>query len=243
MPKQKRDDKPKLRLSDNKGSTGFSDKSTVSVPKEKPAPKPKSRGEAANIARIGAEKFNEVRQMSQNPPAPPRTRGEAATYMKQRNATPAIAPAAAPTYSIMDRAEKGPYPATPDQQPILDRAEKGPYPANPDQGPILDRAEKAKLESLIFPEGVEAAPVAPVPAAPAAPAAAPAMAEEIPVAKPVIDENRLMGLFRKTTGTAFDPKSKMDRARLEELTSFIEQDPERLNKSDTKIALDFYRTL
>lgn len=62
-------------------------------------------------------------------------------------------------------------------------------------------------------------------------------------AAPVIDENRLMGLFRKTTGTAFDPKSKVDRARLQELTSFVEQDPTRLNKSDTRIALDFYKTL
>ena len=64
-----------------------------------------------------------------------------------------------------------------------------------------------------------------------------------PKAKVVIDENRMSALFRKTTGTNFDPKSKADKARMAELTSFIEQDPERLNKSDTKIALDFYRTL
>jgi hypothetical protein len=60
---------------------------------------------------------------------------------------------------------------------------------------------------------------------------------------PVIDEARMAALFRKTTGTAFDPKSRVDKARMADLTSFIEQDPERLNKSDTKIALDFYRTL
>jgi hypothetical protein len=60
---------------------------------------------------------------------------------------------------------------------------------------------------------------------------------------PVIDEARMAALFRKTTGTAFDPKSRVDKARMADLTSFIEQDPERLNKSDTKIALDYYRTL
>jgi hypothetical protein len=66
---------------------------------------------------------------------------------------------------------------------------------------------------------------------------------QAPEAAPVIDEARMAALFRKTTGTAFDPKSRVDKARMADLTSFIEQDPERLNKSDTKIALDYYRTL
>lgn len=64
-----------------------------------------------------------------------------------------------------------------------------------------------------------------------------------PKAKVVIDENRMSALFRKTTGTNFNPKSRVDKERMAQLTSFIEEDPERLNKSDTKIALDFYRTL
>lgn len=64
-----------------------------------------------------------------------------------------------------------------------------------------------------------------------------------PKAAPVIDEARMAALFRKTTGTAFDPKSRVDKARMADLTSFIEKDPELLNKSDTKIALDYYRTL
>ena len=66
---------------------------------------------------------------------------------------------------------------------------------------------------------------------------------EAPAAKPVIDEARMASLFRKTTGTDFNPKSRVDKERMSQLTSFIEEDPERLNKSDTKIALDFYRTL
>ena len=66
---------------------------------------------------------------------------------------------------------------------------------------------------------------------------------QAPKAAPVIDEARMAALFRKTTGTAFNPKSRVDTARMADLTSFIEKDPESLNKSDTKIALDYYRTL
>ena len=66
---------------------------------------------------------------------------------------------------------------------------------------------------------------------------------QAPKAAPVIDEARMAALFRKTTGTAFDPKSRVDTTRMADLTSFIEKDPDLLNKSDTKIALDYYRTL
>jgi len=178
---------------------------------------------------------------------------------EQQYATPAATPAAAPasksTTSLMDRAEKGPYPATPNQQPILDRAEKGPYPANPDQGSVMDRAQKAEM---IPSYGRSDEAIAEMEAARNQPTSAPspsygrsdeAIAEmeaarnQAPKAAPVIDEARMAALFRKTTGTAFDPKSRVDKARMADLTSFIEQDPERLNKSDTKIALDFYRTL
>ena len=93
--------------------------------------------------------------------------------------------------------------------------------------------ETVKLESNMFPEGVEVAATTP----------STAMAESPPKAKPVIDEDRMASLFRKTTGTDFNPKSRVDKERMAQLTSFIEEDPERLNKSDTKIALDFYRTL
>jgi hypothetical protein len=94
--------------------------------------------------------------------------------------------------------------------------------------------EKVRLESNMFPEGVEVAATTP----------STAMAESpTPAAKPAIDEARMASLFRKTTGTDFNPKSRVDKERMAQLTSFIEEDPERLNKSDTKIALDFYRTL
>ena len=67
--------------------------------------------------------------------------------------------------------------------------------------------------------------------------------DESKIGAPEISEDRMSALFRKTTGTDFNPKSRVDKERMAQLTSFIEEDPERLNKSDTKIALDFYRTL
>lgn len=94
--------------------------------------------------------------------------------------------------------------------------------------------ETVKLESNMFPEGVEVAATAP----------STTMAESpTPAAKPVIDEARMASLFRKTTGTNFNPKSRVDKERMAQLTSFVEQDTDMLNKSDTRIALDFYKTL
>jgi len=60
---------------------------------------------------------------------------------------------------------------------------------------------------------------------------------------PEISEDRMSALFRKTMGTAFDPKSKMDIGKMNQLREFVSGNPDLLNKSDTKIALDFYRTL
>lgn len=61
--------------------------------------------------------------------------------------------------------------------------------------------------------------------------------------KPQLDEGRMAALFRTTTGTSFNPKSKADMGRMQQLRDFVGQDPDMLNKSNTKIALDFYRTL
>jgi len=64
-----------------------------------------------------------------------------------------------------------------------------------------------------------------------------------PAAAPEISEDRMSALFRKTMGTAFDPKSKMDASKMNQLREFVGGNPDLLNKSDTKIALDYYRTL
>jgi hypothetical protein len=60
---------------------------------------------------------------------------------------------------------------------------------------------------------------------------------------PEISEDRMSALFRKTMGTAFDPKSKMDASKMNQLREFVSGNSDLLNKSDTKIALDYYRTL
>jgi hypothetical protein len=64
-----------------------------------------------------------------------------------------------------------------------------------------------------------------------------------PAAAPEISEDRMSALFRKTMGTSFDPKSKMDIGKMNQLREFVGGNPDLLNKSDTKIALDYYRTL
>lgn len=92
--------------------------------------------------------------------------------------------------------------------------------------------ETARLESSIFRDGVEVAATAP-----------PTAVAESPAAAPELPEDRMNALFRKTMGTAFDPKSKMDAGKMQQLRAFVSSNPDALNKSDTKIALDFYRTL
>jgi hypothetical protein len=67
--------------------------------------------------------------------------------------------------------------------------------------------------------------------------------EETLEPKPQLDEGRMAALFRTTTGTSFNPKSKADMGRMQQLRDFVDKDPDMLNKSNTKIALDFYRTL
>lgn len=95
--------------------------------------------------------------------------------------------------------------------------------------------ETVKLESSMFPEGVEIAATSP----------STAMAEAPTKAAPVeLDENRMAQLYRKTTGAVYNPEvSKAAREKMAQLKSFVSSNPEMLNKSDTKIALDFYRTL
>jgi hypothetical protein len=75
------------------------------------------------------------------------------------------------------------------------------------------------------------------------PKAIPVDEETLEPIKPQLDEGRMAALFRTTTGTSFNPKSKADMGRMQQLRDFVGKDPEMLNKSNSKIALDFYRTL
>ena len=83
----------------------------------------------------------------------------------------------------------------------------------------------------------------PVPAPELAPREMPTSPAAAPAAAPEISEDRMSALFRKTMGTSFDPKSKMDASKMNQLREFVGGNPDLLNKSDTKIALDYYRTL
>lgn len=59
-----------------------------------------------------------------------------------------------------------------------------------------------------------------------------------------LDETRMAQLYRKTTGAEYNPEvSKAAREKMAQLKSFVSNNPDMLNKSDTRIALDFYKTL
>jgi hypothetical protein len=64
---------------------------------------------------------------------------------------------------------------------------------------------------------------------------------EAPKESAVVDPERLDSLFKKTMGTSFDPNSKMYRDKREALTKMLASDPTLLEKSDTQVALEFYR--
>jgi len=51
---------------------------------------------------------------------------------------------------------------------------------------------------------------------------------------------RATAVFKKATGTAFDPKSKVDRARLKELEDVIRSNPKLADASDNKISMAWY---
>lgn len=104
------------------------------------------------------------------------------------------------------------------------------------QAPPVPSPEMAPREPQTPASMAQAAPSATMAEAPTSTEAMP------PKATPVIDDNRLMGLFSKTMGTEFDPKSRLDRSKLDELRGFVESNPDMLGKSDTKIALDYYRS-
>lgn len=55
------------------------------------------------------------------------------------------------------------------------------------------------------------------------------------------EDPKLMSVFKTTMGSEFDPKSKSDMRRLEELRSFMSSKPELEGMSANKIALAFYR--
>ena len=63
-------------------------------------------------------------------------------------------------------------------------------------------------------------------------------AASAPVAGP---ERDMDALFTKATGTSFEPKSRVDVARKAELEDFLKSNPDLAGKSDTQVALQWYR--
>lgn len=55
-----------------------------------------------------------------------------------------------------------------------------------------------------------------------------------------VPEDTLAALFKKTHGGPFDPKSKMDKAKMATITSMIEENRDLLNLSPTQFALKVY---
>jgi len=55
--------------------------------------------------------------------------------------------------------------------------------------------------------------------------------------------DRLNALFKKATGSSYDPNSRVDRQRATDLERLIASQPELADASDTKIALAWYKSL
>jgi hypothetical protein len=98
--------------------------------------------------------------------------------------------------------------------------------------------------SALFPDGIEMPADTPS-ASRAAPAAAapklrdsPTPAAAAPAAGP---ERDMDALFLKATGTPFEPKSRVDVARKAQLEDLLKSKPELAGKSDTQVALQWYR--
>lgn len=124
-----------------------------------------------------------------------------------------------------------PMPAAPTEAPAKPEFDGSALASAMEKAPAVQPAEKAPTEAA----AMEAYKTIEAGQAPKA-----TVVSEQPTAE--VPEDRLMGLFRKTMGSEFDPKSRMDRSKLDDLRSFVSSNPDALNKSDTKIALDYYRS-
>jgi hypothetical protein len=70
----------------------------------------------------------------------------------------------------------------------------------------------------------------------ARPAPAPAAAAEP-------DEAEMQRLFKVTMGTSFDPKSRMDRGKMEQMKQFFAEQGGLKGRTANRFALDYYKTL
>lgn len=97
----------------------------------------------------------------------------------------------------------------------------------------LDKVQaELKMEPTIFPKSGSLSDMAraPIPEIMKAPAPA------------TLSGDRIQSLFKKATGTSFDPKSQKDKAARAELEALISGRPDLADASDNKIALAWYKS-
>ena len=119
-------------------------------------------------------------------------------------------------------------------------------------GEPTQKEARLGVGSALFPEGIkmpettpmtqEKPPIFSEPKASAAPTAKAASAAPAAPAAPAAGRD-FNSLFMKATGTEFDPKSRLDVARKAELEDLLKSKPELAGKSDTQIALQWYRQM
>jgi hypothetical protein len=97
----------------------------------------------------------------------------------------------------------------------------------------LDKVQEGlKMEPTIFPKSGSLSDMARAPIPEMMKAPSPKAAE--------VPSRDFDALFKKATGTSFDPKSRVDRARMAELQGLISSRADLADKSDTKVALAWY---
>jgi hypothetical protein len=152
-------------------------------------------------------------------------------------AAPAAAPAATPAAEPAPKATQ----ATPPTQaaPAPERAEMIPSYGRDEAAIAEMEAAQNKPTSATLSDMMGGAEFTPVEDS-ETPAA---FTEKVEPPKPTVSEDRLSSLFKTSTGTPFNPQSRVDKARMGQLRSFVESNPDVLKKSDVGASLAFYRTL
>jgi hypothetical protein len=151
-------------------------------------------------------------------------------------ATPAAAPAAAPAPMATQAAPPAQAAPAPERAEMTEPAPQQSRRERRDER-LERKFEREGVSTLSdMAGGAEFTPVADT----ETPAA---FTEKVEPPKPSVSEERMSSLFKTSTGTPFNPQSRVDKARMAQLRSFVESNPDVLNKSDVGASLAFYRTL
>lgn len=113
-------------------------------------------------------------------------------------------------------------------------------PAPPRPAPAPAATTKETLPSVDAPS--RAVVLAERPTVASTAADAEAVGQRVATPSSTISGDRIQSLFKKATGTSFDPKSRKDRAALAELEAVVASRPDLADANDTKIALAWYKS-